>query len=401
MAALGAIILYGHIPGHKSALGALFAGIVGISFFGRALKYTSAALGAATGHLDDQRLCKGTFGETGAGKESAEASGFYDHILTAYITLFVGNLIGHLYSYAFQRLFCLTQRLGKALVELFKNALPFSAAFFHLIKSFLHLGSKGYVHDVFKALCHETGNGLAKGCGLEHLALLDHILSVQNGGHGGSIGTGTAYSLFFHSSYKGILRISCRRLGKLLFLDNILQAYLLTLAEAGKGTLLQVRLILTRIVNLGKALELDCGMGSAEHMSCGNSVYGNTVIDYICHLTCHESVPDKFIQSVLLGSQILTDFVGSKINIAGTDGFMSILSFLFALVNTGSGRAILVAVVFLNEVSGGSLRLLRYAQGVGSHISNKTHGTDALNIHAFVKSLRNGHGPAGSHIKFT
>ena len=79
---------------------------------------------------------------------------------------------------------------------------------------------------------------------------------------------------------------------------------------------------------------------------------------------------------------------------------MRILSFFFALVNAGSCGAVIVAIVVLNEAPGSVLRFLRYAQRVGSHIGYKTHGTYVLNVHALIKSLRNGHGTAGSHIQF-
>ena len=61
---------------------------------GCTLENTTAALGAFSGHLYDDGLCKGTFREARAGKEVTEAALLYYHLFAADIAVFVGVLSG-------------------------------------------------------------------------------------------------------------------------------------------------------------------------------------------------------------------------------------------------------------------------------------------------------------------
>ena len=40
-----------------------------------------------------------------------------------------------------------------------------------------------------------------------------------------------------------------------------------------------------------------------------------------------------------------------------------------------------------------------YGEGVGTHIGDQTHGALALNVHAFIELLGDGHSAPGRHIQ--
>ena len=91
MTAKGAIVLHGHIPGHKIALclfvltGQVFTAIVSVLpsvflTFPGTFHQSAAALGTPPGHFDDERHGKAAIREPRAGQEASEASGFHDKV---------------------------------------------------------------------------------------------------------------------------------------------------------------------------------------------------------------------------------------------------------------------------------------------------------------------------------
>ena len=115
------------------------AGIEGIALFGSALEYPAAALGAFSGHLDDERLCKAALGIRRACKEAAEFAGFYDHLLAADIAVFVAELVGHLYPHALERLFGVIELNGEIAVKLMQEIFPIELAGLDAVELLLHV----------------------------------------------------------------------------------------------------------------------------------------------------------------------------------------------------------------------------------------------------------------------
>ena len=74
---------------------------------------------------------------------------------------------------------------------------------------------------------------------------------------------------------------------------------------------------------------------------------------------------------------------------------MGVLGARLGLVAVGLG--VMFAVAARNEGLGGGQGLLTDPQGVGTHIGDEAHGALALDIHALVQLLGDGHGPPGRH----
>ena len=78
---------------------------------------------------------------------------------------------------------------------------------------------------------------------------------------------------------------------------------------------------------------------------------------------------------------------------------MGVLGIGLGLVVDGLSGAVVLAVAALNEAPDGGQGLLGKAQGVGTHIGDEAHGTLALNVHALVELLGDGHGAPRGHAQ--
>ena len=93
----------------------------------------------------------------------------------------------------------------------------------------------------------------------------------------------------------------------------------------------------------------------------------------------------------MVGSDFPLERLGSDLGIGGADSLVSILSVLFNLVNVGSFGIILTAVSGDNNLLCGGLRLVRNAERIGTHISDKTVGGLFADADALIELLRYEH----------
>ena len=193
------------------------AAIVGVALLGGLFQNPASALGTLAGHLDDQRLGEAALGITRAGQKAAEAAGLNDHLAAAQVADLVGDLVGDLDALPAQlalRLFQLGLEPG---VEAGQYILPVLLAALHLVQAALHGGGEVGVHDVGEFILHQAGDHLSQGGGAQVLALLDHILPVQDGGDGGGVGGGPSDAPLLQGLDEGGLGVAGGRLGEVLF----------------------------------------------------------------------------------------------------------------------------------------------------------------------------------------
>ena len=78
---------------------------------------------------------------------------------------------------------------------------------------------------------------------------------------------------------------------------------------------------------------------------------------------------------------------------------MGVLGTGLGLEAAGGVGEVLLAVADPGKLPGGGDGILGNTQGVGTHVGDQTHSAFALNVHAFIQLLGNGHGPAGTHVQ--
>ena len=264
----------------------------------------------------------------------------------------------------------------------------------------LHVGGELRVCDVGKALFHQLRHHTAQIRDLEVLALFNHVFPVDDGGHGGRIGGGTADPLLFHSADEGGVGIVGGGLGKVLVALEFLQRQRFPFPQSGQGRFLFLFvLVFALFVNGGVARKFQARRGGAENMDPRRNVNGHTVIHGVFHLAGQKAAPDQLVQSVLLPREVALHLLRRQRHVAGSNGFMGILRVGLGFVVPGLGGVVILAVPSKNKVLGGSQRLLADAQGVGSHIGNQTHGPLPRDVHAFIELLGDGHGAPGGHAQ--
>ena len=363
-----------------------------------ALEQASSALGAAAGHLHYQGHGEGALGESGTGQEGAETTVPLHQILAAHRADLLGH--GGLGAHIFAGC-CLVQMVGKAaVIEAAEHLLPLHITLGHIVQMLLHLGGELQIGDVGEILLHPRRHRLTQIGDEEMLAFLLHIAAVQNGGHGGCVGRGTADAVLLHSANEGGLGVVCRRLGKVLGRLKALQHKGVTLVEFRQRRLLflLVLVVAAVLIHGGKTGELQSAGTAAEAVDIGADFHAECIVHGVLHLAGQKTAPDKAVELILLGGQIAADILGGQRHIAGTDGFVGILRSALGLVLAGLGGAVCLAIALGNEAAGGALCLSRDAQRVGTHIGDKTYGAHARDIHALVELLGDGHGTAGCHV---
>ena len=234
---------------------------------------------------------------------------------------------------------------------------------------------------------------------MEVLALLHHVLPVQNGGHRGCIGGGATDALFFHSPDEGGIGIVGRGLGEVLVPAEFLQGQGLSLRQGRQGGLLLLLVVvLALFIHGGIPGKFQAGGTGAEAVSRGVDLHGHAVIHGVGHLAGHKAAPHQLIEPVLLTGQALFQVLRRPVHVTGADGLVGVLGIGLGLVVVGPlGGIVLLAVAAHNKVLGGGNGLLADAEGVSTHIGDQAHGALALNVHALVQLLGDGHGAAGGH----
>lgn len=113
------------------------------------------------------------------------------------------------------------------------------------------------------------------------------------------------------------------------------------------------------------------------------------------HLAGKESVPDKFIQFILVVGEIFLNILGRVIHIRGTDGFVRVLRAVTRLVKAAFFR-IIVGAIRLSDIGFGAVGSnLRNVQRVGTHVGDDTVRAVRTERNTFIQLLRGLHGLGG------
>ena len=234
---------------------------------------------------------------------------------------------------------------------------------------------------------------------MEVFALLHHILPVQNGGHGGGISGRTSDALLFHSADERCIGIVGGGLGEVLVPGEVPKLQGLSLPQRRQGRFLLLLLLVPSLfVHGGIAGEFQTGGAGPEAVVRGLHLHRHAVINGVGHLAGHETTPDQPVEPVLLAGQVLFHLLRRPVHVAGADGLVGVLGCGFCLVAVRAlGGIVVRAVTAQNELPGGGNGLLGKPQGVGSHIGDEAHGALALDVHALIELLGDGHGAPGRH----
>ena len=285
-------------------------------------------------------------------------------------------------------------------VELADQVLPLDLAGLHIVQLLLHTGGELYIHDVREPLAHQVVDHAAQRCQAQVLALLDDVLTVQNSGHGGRIGGGTADAVLLHGADKGGVGIAGRGLGEMLQGRKAHRRHLLALLQRRQGRVLLLLVVVPALLIYGGiAGEFQVAGGAPQGMGTGGDLHGDAVIHGVGHLAGQEAAPDQSVEAVLLRRQVALHLLRRQRRVGGTDGLVGVLGPGLGLVLPGHVGAIGRAVAGLYQLAGLGLGLVGDTQRVGTHIGDQTHGALAGDVHALIQLLGNGHGPTGRHIQ--
>ena len=290
--------------------------------------------------------------------------------------------------------------LFKAVVKALEHLLPGDAALLHLVQLPLHLGGKFQVLDIAEIPLHPLRDAPAQIRDMEVLPLLPDIAPVQDSGYRGSVGGGASDALLLHGADKGGVRIMRRGLGKVLIPPEGLQRQDLPLPHGGQGRLpLVLLLVPALLINRGVAGELEAGGAGPEAVPPVDDLCRHAVIDGVGHLAGKETAPDEPVKAVLLPGEAALDLLRRPADVAGADGLVGILGPGLGLVVVGLGGIVFLAIAAEDEVPGSGDSLLTDAQRVGTHVGDKAYTALALDVHALIELLGDGHGSPGSHAQ--
>ena len=235
---------------------------------------------------------------------------------------------------------------------------------------------------------------------MQVLAVLHHILPAHDGGDGGGVGGRAADAPLLQSPDESGLGVPGGGLGELLLGLHPGVFQLLPLLQVGqRGLDLAGLLVLALLVHRQKARELHLGPAGLEHIPGAGDLQVHAVVNGGGHLAGQEAAPDQLIQPELLRGQVLFDALGGQLHVGGADGLVGVLCPGLGLEPPGGVRQVLLPIPGGGKLPGGGNGLVGQAQGVGTHVGDKTHGALSLDIHALIQLLGDGHGPPGAHVQ--
>ena len=285
-------------------------------------------------------------------------------------------------------------------IELADQILPLHLAGLHIIQLLLHAGGELYIHDVREALAHQVVDHLSQRCNAQVLALLDDVLTIQNGGHRGGVGGGPPDAVLLHGADKGGIGIPRRGLGEVLGRREALQRHALALGQLRQRGFLFLLIVVTALlVHSGVAREFQAAGGAAEAVGPRADLHADAVIDGVGHLACQKTAPDQAVQPVLLAGEVALHLFRRQRRVGGADGLVGVLRPGLSLVDPCGRRIVALAVAGADHVLCLRLRLHGDAQRVGTHVGDKAHRSLAGDVHALIQLLGDGHGAAGGHIQ--
>ena len=256
----------------------------------------------------------------------------------------------------------------------------------NLVKLLLHVGGKLVVRNRLKLIYQQAGHTLAERRRTQRLVLLGHIVAVEDGRDRRRIGRRATDAALLHCTDKRRFGIACGRLGEVLCGVELLDRQRIPLVKARQRFARVALLFVVRafLVHCGKAGECDRVAGCAKHLSLAHDIGRHRVEQCIRHLAGDKTRPDQLIQLVLVGRQVLTDFVRQQFDIRRPDGFVRVLRVSLSFEHTRLARIVLLAVTPANKARSGGGRLVRQTQRVGTHVGDQTGQAILTQFNAFV-----------------
>ena len=303
---------------------------------------------------------------------------------------------------ALKLLFRLLEIALKIAVKLAQHILPRDLTLFDGVQLLFHAGGELCIHDVGEFILHELGHDAAERRDAQELALLDHVLAVENGRNGRRVGRGTADAVLFERADERRVGVARGRLREVLLLVEALQCKVLPLGERRQGRDLLLLFVVVRfLVHGGVAGEFQAACAGAELVRTGDDLDRNAVVHGVRHLACDKAAPNEPVKAVLLAREVALQSLGREVHVRGADRLVRVLCAGLGLEAAGGRGVIVLAVASENKALGRGERLLADAQRVGTHIGDQAHGALAGNVHALVELLGDGHCAARGHVELT
>ena len=173
--------------------------------------------------------------------------------------------------------------------------MPLFCSFFNLIKVFLHLICKLYIYDLWKTLFHKIGCNLTEFRRNKAFALTLNIFMTCNCCNCCGISWRSANAVFFKCFDEWRLRISCRRLCKVLIFLQLFTSHNHIFFKWWELCSLFFFNILAFHIECCKALKIDSVSRRLKCITVGNNISLCCFLDTISHLWCSKSVPNELI----------------------------------------------------------------------------------------------------------
>ncbi len=304
------------------------------------------------------------------------------HIAAAFLADHIRHFI--FYGHAFLFLLRHLDRLVQIRIEVADDLLPGHPALLHHIQKPFHIGRKMDIHDTREGLLHDVVDHLSDLRQIEVLSFLGDVPPSQDRADGGRIGTGTPDPLLLQRLHQRRLCIMSRRLGKVLLRLEVLPGELGVLLQSAYQHVAFFLFLVRFHIYGAEAFKCHPGRGDGKDiLSCPDPDRSGLESGRL-HPACRKPLPDQLVQPELVPGQGILQGCRSPCDIRRTDGFMGILDLLLGLLRRAAGRGILFPVGPGDVLPCRRVRLVRDPGGVGTQISDHTHGSVSLDIDSFI-----------------
>src|SRR6185436_18379839 len=137
-----------------------------------------------------------------------------------------------------------------------------------------------------------------------------------------------------------------------------------------------------------------------EHPFAGPNIHRYRVEDGLAHLARHEALPDKTVKLRLVRLEILRHGLRRALDPGGPDRLVRFLRAAgLGLVERRLCRNKILPIAGLDERARRLLRLRGDVHRIRTHVGDETDGLAGAQVDAFVKALRDAHGPLGAETE--
>ena len=199
------------------------------------------------------------------------------------------------------------------------------------VEALFHLSGELVVDYLGEIALSEVSGNLAEGSSYEELTLALYVVTRRDYRYDRCIGRGSAYAVFLKELDKRCLGVSCRRLGIMLFLDDLLGLEDLALFNLRK--LSEVDGVRLLIILVGLILNVKCEVALILHYVTAGLEEIAVVLDFYCysiedggrHLAGNEALPNELVELILLECKHFSYLLGRNVYVRGTNCLVCIL----------------------------------------------------------------------------